>query len=105
MAAGRNRPVVEIARRYAQVLREAHAPFESVWLFGSAAAGQDTEDSDIDIAVVMREVAERFSAEMGLMKARRSIDLRIEPHVLTSEEWESQFYGKSIKETGVRVDN
>jgi predicted nucleotidyltransferase len=77
--------------------------FESVWLFGSGAVGRETPDSDIDVGVIMREAPKRFEIELELMKTRRSVDLRIEPHVLTVEEWESPFYGQAIRKTGIRV--
>ena len=104
MAAGPDSQVLDIARRYVEALRRANVSFESVWLFGSGATGRNTPDSDIDVGIVMREVSERFETELRLMKMRRPIDLRIEPHVLTLEEWESPFFGKSIRETGTRVD-
>ena len=49
-------------------------------LFGSYAKGTNHDDSDIDIAIVVNNVADIIDAQIDLMKLRRKIDLRIEPH-------------------------
>ena len=60
------------------------------------------EDSDIDIALVMRNVAVKFFKEVELMKYRRPIDSRAEPHVIPIEELNLPFY-QEIEKTGVRL--
>jgi predicted nucleotidyltransferase len=94
--------IIDIARRYANVLRENNVPFESVWLFGSAVKNQNAPDSDIDIAIVMKDVAVKFFKEVELMKYRRKIDSRIEPHILTLDEMDSSF-SLEIMRTGLKV--
>ena len=49
-------------------------------LFGSFAKGTYHEDSDIDIAIVVNNGVDIIDTQIDLMKLRRSIDLRIEPH-------------------------
>ena len=49
-------------------------------LFGSFAKGNYHEDSDIDIAIVIKNVSDIIDTQIELMKLRRKIDLRIEPH-------------------------
>lgn len=53
---------------------------KKVFLFGSYARGKAREDSDIDIALVIEDMDDFFSTQRLLMKLRRKIDLRIEPH-------------------------
>lgn len=53
---------------------------KKVYLFGSYAKGEQREDSDIDIAVVLNNMTDYFETQMQLMRLRRNIDLRIEPH-------------------------
>jgi len=76
-----------------------------MFLFGSTAAGLAGEDSDIDIAVI----ADDFSGDtiedtFRLMKSRRRIDLRIEPHAfLTSEFHNGNPFAVEIMKTGIRI--
>ncbi len=50
------------------------------FLFGSFAKGTNHDDSDIDIAIIVNNVTDIIDAQIDLMKFRRKIDLRIEPH-------------------------
>jgi predicted nucleotidyltransferase len=49
-------------------------------LFGSFAKGTNHDDSDIDIAIIVSNVVDIIDTQIDLMKLRRKIDLRIEPH-------------------------
>lgn len=76
-----------------------------LFLFGSTAAGTAGEDSDIDIAVV----ADDFSGDViedtfRLMRTRRKIDLRIEPHAfLPSDFHAGNPFAAEIMKTGIRI--
>lgn len=56
-------------------------------LFGSFAKGNYHEDSDIDIAIVIKNVSDIIDTQIELMKLRRKIDLRIEPHPFKEEDF------------------
>ena len=61
-------------------------------LFGSFARGTQTENSDIDIAVVMDKIEGSFlDKEAGLYKIRRNINANIEPILLESSSDNSGF--------------
>ncbi len=49
-------------------------------LFGSYAKGSYHIDSDIDIAVILKDYDNLMDIQLELMKLRRKIDSRIEPH-------------------------
>lgn len=49
-------------------------------MFGSFAKGTNHKDSDIDIAIVVGDVPDIIDAQFEMMKLRRKVDLRIEPH-------------------------
>ena len=49
-------------------------------LFGSFAKGTNHDDSDIDIAIIVNNVTDIIDTQIDLMKLRRKVDLRIEPH-------------------------
>jgi len=76
-----------------------------MFLFGSTAAGTAGEDSDIDIAVI----ADDFSGDaiedtFRLMKTRRKIDLRIEPHAfLPSDFHTGNPFAAEIMRTGIQI--
>ena len=102
MAAEYDSDIVNLARSYVQTLRQAGIRFESAWLFGSFAKQRATPDSDIDIAVVMPEITDKFEQELVLMRYRRQIDLRIEPHILSSRELDTPF-SQDIMNSGIRL--
>ena len=60
---------------------------DAIILFGSHAKGTNTNDSDIDIAIVSSDIIDKIDDMTRLMKLRRSIDLRIEPHPIKTEEF------------------
>jgi predicted nucleotidyltransferase len=94
--------VLNVAKRYLNVLRAHGVRFESAWLFGSVVKNRFESDSDIDIAVVMQDVVEKFFKEVELMKYRREVDLRIEPHILTAGEVDSPF-GREVMKSSIRI--
>lgn len=77
--------ITVIARKYANLVKE-EMNVESVYLFGSFVNGRFDSDSDIDIAVI----ADDFSGDivedtLKLMRIRRKIDTRIEPHPMRKD--------------------
>lgn len=75
--------VVEHVKRYAEALA-AELPVTQVILFGSQSTGQADEDSDIDVAVVMHDVAaaDYLAVLKRLCVLRTPIDPMIEPHLV-----------------------
>lgn len=70
---------IEIAKRYIDFLKGKY-DIQKVFLFGSFAKGTNHDDSDIDLAIVLNHITDLIDTQIELMKLRRSIDLRIEPH-------------------------
>ncbi len=70
---------LEIAKTYIDSLKHRY-DIHSALLFGSYAKGTNNDDSDIDIAIILRQVNDIIDTQIDLMKLRRKIDLRIEPH-------------------------
>lgn len=74
-----------IAKKYAKLVKE-EMQVDSIYLFGSFVNDSYTYDSDIDIAVI----ADDFSGDiiedtLKLMRIRRKVDTRIEPHPLKKD--------------------
>ncbi|MFO7935513.1 MAG: nucleotidyltransferase domain-containing protein, partial [Bacteroidales bacterium] len=62
--------------------------FVRLILFGSFAKGNYHEDSDIDIAVVLKDYNNLIATQLDLMRLRRNIDSRIEPHPFREEDFD-----------------
>jgi predicted nucleotidyltransferase len=78
---------LKIAMQYADVIKNSF-DYKRIILFGSYAKGNFNEDSDIDIAVVFSDYANRADRQFELMKLTRNVDSRIEPHPFRENEFE-----------------
>ena len=77
---------------------------KKAYLFGSFAAGKEREGSDIDIAVIVENMPDFFSTQRLLMRLRRDIDLRIEPHPIMEQDFNSSNpFAWEIEKTGIKV--
>jgi predicted nucleotidyltransferase len=81
------RDAIDIAHKYALAIRGKY-DCEQIFLFGSYAKGNFNKDSDIDIAVVLNDFENILDIQFELMKIRRSIDSRIEPHPFRLKDFE-----------------
>ncbi|MEY2830276.1 MAG: hypothetical protein RIQ33_2134 [Bacteroidota bacterium] len=70
---------INIAKIYMQLIKAKYEVSQSL-LFGSYAKGNFNNDSDIDVAIVLKNPADIIDVQIEMMKLRRNIDLRIEPH-------------------------
>lgn len=73
------REALNIASRYASEVKSKY-DFVRIILFGSYAKGNYNDDSDIDIAVILKDYNNLIDTQLDLMRLRRKIDSRIEPH-------------------------
>ena len=71
--------VLNIVRQFASVIMTNY-DCKQIFLFGSYAKGTNQEESDIDIAVILKEFENPIDIQLELMRLRRKIDSRIEPH-------------------------
>ncbi|MBE0655511.1 MAG: nucleotidyltransferase domain-containing protein [Bacteroidales bacterium] len=70
---------LKIAKLYVETVSSKYN-VRQAFLFGSFAKGTYHDDSDIDVAIIVNNVADIIDAQIDLMKLRRKVDLRIEPH-------------------------
>lgn len=70
---------VNVANIYANAVKAKYNSVKVI-LFGSYAKGNFNEDSDIDIAVILKDFKDVIEMQLELMRLRRKIDSRIEPH-------------------------
>jgi len=90
------------AKQY-KVLLDEHYDLDSVYLFGSYAMNENTEDSDIDVAVIVKKIeGDFFPVNPLLWKLRRQIDDRIEPILIHVNEDRSGFL-EEIQRNGIKI--
>lgn len=73
------REAVTIAKEYLNFIKSKFEINEA-YLFGSYAKGTQRDDSDIDIAIILKKRSDIIDSQIELMKLRRRISLDIEPH-------------------------
>jgi predicted nucleotidyltransferase len=94
--------VIAKVSAYKQLLKD-YFPLEKVYLFGSYAKNTYQEDSDIDVAVVVKRVeGDFFSINPLLWKLRREIDDRIEP-ILIERDFDTADFLSEIQKYGVEI--
>jgi len=80
------REALIIAQKYLDLISVKYK-IKKALLFGSYARGKNNPDSDIDVAVVIEKSDDIIETQIEMMKLRRSVDLRIEPHPFLEEDF------------------
>ena len=92
---------IQIAKSYKAAV-ESRLPLKALYLYGSYSKGNATEDSDIDIAVVVDCLCDNYFEDTPLLwKLRRKVSNLIEP-VLLTEDLNNPLYADILK-TGIRI--
>ena len=96
----------KIVKKYAENLKAKKYPFSAVYLFGSFAKGKPRQWSDIDVAVISKEIDKDWmGSKIKLWKFSEGIDDRIEPHGFSPEDFKDYWnpMAHEIKKSGIRV--
>ncbi len=80
------RDALNIASTYANAVKSKY-DYIKIILFGSFAKGNFNDDSDI--AVILKDYNNPMELQLELMRLRREIDSRIEPHPFRGCEFET----------------
>ncbi len=92
---------IRLAQRYKVAVAE-RLPLKALYLYGSFSKGTFSENSDIDIAVVVDHLNEDYFADTPLLwKLRRKISNLIEPVLLTDDK-NNPLYSDILK-TGILI--
>lgn len=95
--------VIDTAKLYLQKI-PLSMELRKAYLFGSYAKGVEHSGSDIDLAIVVGKMDDFFSTQMQLMRLRRTIDLRIEPHPILEGDFNIQNpFAYEIQKTGIEL--
>lgn len=92
--------------RYIKLISSEYANIEKVYLFGSHVKGNSYQDSDIDVALVFKELddSKRFDIQVQLMILASQIDTRIEPHPISHHDFYSENpFAIEIRRTGIEI--
>ena len=71
---------LSIALKYVDYLKQNNFDIVKALLFGSYARGNFNNDSDIDLAIVFKEIDDKFKIQVKLLILASKFDTRIEPH-------------------------
>ena len=94
----------KIARQYINFLKRQDPNVKKVYMFGSFAKGTIREDSDIDLAIIFKNLDDPFDMQVKLMKLRRKFDTRIEPHPFKESDFQtSNPFANEILNTGIEI--
>ncbi len=79
---------LKLARDYVRFIgSHNYYKIKEAFLFGSYAKGRFSDDSDIDIALVLEGYKDTVAELSNLMRLRRNFDLRIEPHPIAQKDF------------------
>ena len=91
---------------YLKLIRQNYSDLDKAYLFGSYAKGKELQESDIDIALVFKDLddSKRFDTQVQLMMLASQIDTRIEPHPISMNDLDSgNPFVAEIQRTGVEL--
>ena len=96
---------LKIANQYIDTISNKYVILQA-YLFGSFAKGTNHEDSDIDIAIVVKNVSDIIDTQIDMMKLRRKVDLRIEPYPFMIKDFikENPVVNEILK-SGIQIKN
>ena len=98
-----DKKIIELAKTYIKLIPN-NMDLKGAYLFGSYVNGNEREESDIDIALVIGKMNNFFDTQRMLMKLRRKIDLRIEPHPIGESDFtEKNPFAFEIKKNGIEL--
>jgi len=93
--------VNQAVEEYLQKTLPVAPDIEEIWLFGSYAKGTAHENSDLDLAVVSPRFAKDYPSAISVVaQALWDIDVPIQIHGFTREDFENDILCEEIRRTG-----
>ena len=80
---------LKVLKEYISKVSE-HYKIDGAYLFGSFAKGDAHEHSDIDVAIISKDITNRCLDSGKMMALTRGIDTRIEPHAIRTSEFKNK---------------
>jgi predicted nucleotidyltransferase len=97
---------LRISKAYLLKLKNADLGFSEAYMFGSYAIGNQHDNSDIDIAIVLKDnVDHTFETDVKLMIIRKGEETIIEPHAFSKDEFDYNVpLVNQIKKHGIKIE-
>ena len=93
-------------KKYIDLVVKQQPGLISAYLFGSYAKNTQRSESDIDVALVFDDLYDndKFDIQVRLMMLASTIDNRIEPHPISSQDMISDNpFAVEIRKTGIEI--
>jgi uncharacterized protein len=101
------REAIEKIRTYCRLLQKSDIWVDKAFLYGSYAAGNSHEDSDIDVMLVSKQFdGEDTSSSIKAWSLTRSVDSRIEPYTIGLGKFQTDDVSpiiQIVKDQGIEV--
>jgi predicted nucleotidyltransferase len=95
---------LEIVKEYINSVSKNYSGFTDAYIFGSFAKKKEADFSDIDVAIIMDKINDRFDLQVELMLLAAKYDLRIEPHPISQESFtHHNSFANEIKKYGIKL--
>jgi len=99
------RTAFKIVKEYLDFLKGNKFNVRKAFIFGSYANDKFTDDSDIDLAIVLNNLSNSFTMQIQLMKLSRKFDSRIEPHPFDETDFNaSNPFANEILTKGIQIE-
>lgn len=102
MDAGTNKKISD----YIACVAAQNIDLVKAYLFGSYASESNNYESDIDLALIIKDLDDdyRFDMQVQLMLIASEFDLRIEPHPISHKDFNyGNPFAAEIMETGIEI--
>jgi predicted nucleotidyltransferase len=102
-----DKKIAESITNFISLIKKDHKGVEKAILFGSYAKNREKQESDIDIAIIFRDLNdnEKFDLQVQLILLASQIDSRIEPHPISKKDFYSNNpFVIEIQKTGIEID-
>jgi predicted nucleotidyltransferase len=94
---------IKIVKKYSNTVRK-HFQVEAVILFGSYSKNKQREESDIDVAVIVKKLDKDYLTSSALLfKLTRDIDLSIEPILFLKGRPDPSGFLDELLKTGIII--
>lgn len=95
------RKAIELAKKYKEIV-SLHLPVKALYLFGSYSKGDYSEESDIDVAVIVPDDRDNWFEDAPLLWTLcRKVSTYIEPVLLNEGDTSPLYY--DIINTGIKI--
>lgn len=97
---------IDIIKDYLGSLRRNKILIEKAYLFGSYAKNKSDQNSDIDLALILKSLPDnkKFDMQVQLLLIASEFDTRIEPHPISSQDFNlSNPFASEIIKSGFEI--